>query len=420
MDASCMAAMGLPAAFGRPARKRRRPPSSGSAVSAAAAVLVDPLLRDGRASAAPQSGREISRGRSSQGFDATAPANSAGWFSPGSSDRAGSKAGADAAARWLQLIRSSTQRTRMRAAKDLFETVDPSLFKRARAATNPYECLGSGPFVCRSALKLVEMDALCGLTQQQRQTETEAETDRERDRQPERETTSHPDANISRARVPAAMTAHAGPADFTFVDLCGGPGGFSEYLSQKGRGWGITLKVDGGLDWKIGRELSSVAQTAQGPPDELGAGSRDAADATHRFTVSYGADGTGNLYSVENIRHFAAEVATSVPGGVRLVVADGGFNDARNSHDQEVRALRLSALAEWCIALLTTVCASRAWCVRARARARQSIMHRLVLAQLAAMSLVLGEGGAFVLKLFDVETPCTVSNRILATVMSIC
>jgi hypothetical protein len=47
-------------------------------------------------------------------------------------------------------------------------------------------------------------------------------------------------------------------------------------------------------------------------------------------------------------------------------------------------------------------------------------MHRLVLAQLAAMSLVLGEGGAFVLKLFDVETPCTVSNIILATVMSIC
>eukprot|EP01043_Picozoa_sp_COSAG02_P080828 COSAG02_NODE_19414_length_883_cov_0.834184_2_plen_51_part_01 len=47
----------------------------------------------------------------------------------------------------------------------------------------------------------------------------------------------------------------------------------------------------------------------------------------------------------------------------------------------------------------------RLCCVRARACARaQSIMHRLVLAQLAAMSLVLGEGGSFVLKLFDVET----------------
>eukprot|EP01047_Picozoa_sp_COSAG01_P061330 COSAG01_NODE_7646_length_3115_cov_2.441976_3_plen_70_part_00 len=29
------------------------------------------------------------------------------------------------------------------------------VFRRAREATNPYECLGTGPFVCRSALKLV-------------------------------------------------------------------------------------------------------------------------------------------------------------------------------------------------------------------------------------------------------------------------
>lgn len=36
-------------------------------------------------------------------------------------------------------------------------------------------------------------------------------------------------------------------------------------------------------------------------------------------------------------------------------------------------------------------------------------MHRLVLAQVAAMTLVLGEGGGFVLKLFDVLTPCTAS-----------
>ena len=45
-------------------------------------------------------------------------------------------------------------------------------------------------------------------------------------------------------------------------------------------------------------------------------------------------------------------------------------------------------------------------------------MHRLVLAQLAAMSLVLGEGGSFVLKLFDVETPCTVCDRTLRSSVS--
>ena len=331
MEASCMAAMGLPAAFGkpRPPRKRRR---SGSSASTAAgspamagsaaphlaatsgpreAAVVEPLLRYEPANIWIDSAQ------------ASAPTFAA-RRTTGPSDPAGNDAAADTAARWAQLISSSEQRTRMRAVKDLFGAVEPSVFKRARAATNPYECLGSGPFVCRSALKLVEMDALCGLTAAP---------------------TTH--AHAAR-RVPAKMTSNARPTEFTFVDLCGGPGGFSEYLCEKGRGWGITLKIDDGCDWKIGRELSSVAQKAQGSVDaSVGKADRDAAgDAStnSRFTVSYGADGTGNLYSVENIRHFAAEVTASVPGGVRLVVADGGFNDARNSHDQEVCALDGSTL----------------------------------------------------------------------------
>jgi hypothetical protein len=310
-----MAAMGLPAAFGRPGppRKRRRTGRAaviaGSAAATPLAVkaprepaVVEPLLRNEPA--------RVPWGGSAQ----AAAATFAGWLT-NPSDPDGSDT-----ARWAQLISSSTQRTRMRAVKDMFETVEPSAFRRARAATNPYECLGSGPFVCRSALKLVEMDALCGLIAA---------------------ATTHADAASFAARVPAEMASNSSTMEFTFVDLCGGPGGFSEYLCTKGRGWGITLKIDDGCDWKIGRELSSVARIAQGSVDvTAGKANCDAAgDATPRFTVSYGADGTGNLYSVENIRHFAAEVGASVPGGVRLVVADGGFNDARNSHDQEVCAL---------------------------------------------------------------------------------
>jgi len=148
------------------------------------------------------------------------------------------------------------------------------------------------------------------------------------------------------------------PADaaFMFVDLCGGPGGFSEYLGAKGRGFGITLRIDDGCDW------SSRIQ----PPG--GVASSDA-----RLTISYGADGTGNLYSVANIKHFRDLVRGAVPHGVNLVVADGGFTEARDSHQQE------------------------------------TIMHRLVLAQIAAMVEVLECGGSFVLKLFELLTPCTCS-----------
>ena len=251
---------------------------------------------------------------------------------------------------------------RLRAAKDQFESLDSALFRQGRVATNPFERLGTGPFVCRSALKLVEMDALCGLA----------------------------------TATAAAEPRPAASSEFTFVDVCGGPGGFSEFLCTKGRGWGITLKeAANDCDWKIDRVVTSAAYFLLNGCFlplfhqkqvhfegfwlkraaifcENGSG-QQAEVVESRFTVSYGSDGTGNVYRTENIRHFAAQVAASVPGGVRLVVADGGFQEARDSHDQE------------------------------------SIMHRLVLAQVAAMSTVLGEGGAFVLKLFEVLTPCTAS-----------
>jgi hypothetical protein len=67
-------------------------------------------------------------------------------------------------------------------------------------------------------------------------------------------------------------------------------------------GWGITLKIDDGCDWKPG--ITSSA-----------------------FAISYGADGTGDLTVEANMRAFAATVAAESKadggGGVRLVVADG-------------------------------------------------------------------------------------------------
>jgi hypothetical protein len=91
---------------------------------------------------------------------------------------------------------------RLRAAKDQFEGLDSALFRQARVATNPYEGLGTGPFVCRSALKLVEMDVLCGLT----------------------------DGSVgAQGGTQAQPETGTGSSEFTFVDVCGGPGGFSEY-----------------------------------------------------------------------------------------------------------------------------------------------------------------------------------------------
>ena len=128
--------------------------------------------------------------------------------------------------RWAGLVSDAEQVHRLRAAKDQFESLDSALFRQGRVATNPFERLGTGPFVCRSALKLVEMDALCGLA----------------------------------TATAAAEPRPAASSEFTFVDVCGGPGGFSEFLCTKGRGWGITLKeAANDCDWKIDRVVTSAA-----------------------------------------------------------------------------------------------------------------------------------------------------------------
>ncbi|KAK1935108.1 Myotubularin [Phytophthora citrophthora] len=163
--------------------------------------------------------------------------------------------------------------------KQKFELLDNSQFLRARNAANAFETLGRHRFLNRSAMKLVVLDHIFEWTQRS--------------------------------------------GDFSFTDICGGPGGFSEYLLWRignvedvrcVRGYGITLKgaVDN-CDWRLSSDFRDV------------------------FTICYGQDGTGNLYSTANIRNFSDLVCSQHPNGVDLAVADGGFLEARAQSNQTSR-----------------------------------------------------------------------------------
>ena len=98
-------------------------------------------------------------------------------------------------------------------AKTAFADTPHRRFSAARARSNPYEALVDGsPFLNRSALKMANLNHLVG------------------------------GALLTRAL--------SGPeAPFRFADLCGGPGGFSQYVlavhearGRPARGWGITLE----------------------------------------------------------------------------------------------------------------------------------------------------------------------------------
>ncbi|KAK7202303.1 methyltransferase [Novymonas esmeraldas] len=141
------------------------------------------------------------------------------------------------------------------------------------------------------------------------------------------------------------------PRDFTFADVCGGPGAFTQALFQAGRkqgwrhlhGYGMTLAGVSGLDWYNHLQRSS------------------------QFTPTYGLDGTGDIFKLSNIDCFAS-VTAATP--LLLVVADGGFNvDFSVANYQETISARIM-YGQW----------------------------------LAALKL-LRQGGCFVLKLFDTFSP---------------
>jgi 23S rRNA U2552 (ribose-2'-O)-methylase RlmE/FtsJ len=92
---------------------------------------------------------------------------------------------------------------------------------------------------------------------------------------------------------------------FSFVDLAGGPGAFTQYLQYRrprSQGWGMSLTTEiKGCAW----ELNLIDNT--------------------RFTVLKGADETGNL--ITNYYWAIDAIKKDNPNGVDLVVADGFIKD---------------------------------------------------------------------------------------------
>ena len=154
------------------------------------------------------------------------------------------------------------------------------------------------------------------------------------------------------AQQPAKQPAHhSRPHRVAFLDVCGGPGAFSQCLytaKPKGvelDGFGLTL-----MDHHVG--------APEGWYPDL--------HAKFGFRACFGVDGTGNVYDRANVEGFVSLVRDRP---VRLVVADGGF---------EVTPSRMNL--------------------------QEAIMAQITFAQFYVAARTLRPGGCFVLKLFDVFT----------------
>lgn len=298
-------------------------------------------------------------------------------------------------------------------------------FRQARSTCNPYEQMGdafirshyhhrndkntrkrrrqrqpsSVQFVNRSAIKLANIDSLLGFI-------------------------------LTKQHIPSTSTvAEDDSTDdnyFAFVDLCGAPGGFSEFLlhrhmhpppsrhgscDQKSTAaaatddvssdsvrlpcYGFGMSLSGrndegkGVKWDL-NHLKKHYDLQQSNNDNNNLADNTSYYATNQsskddknllhYHVCTGSDGTGSIYHWENIMELQRQISLHLPQNkqrqqIHLVVADGGFDSQRDANNQEVLA------------------------------------HHIVVSQTAAALTLLRKGGIFVVKMFGFHEEST--KRIL-------
>lgn len=157
------------------------------------------------------------------------------------------------------------------------------------------------------------------------------------------------------------------PADSAFLDLCGGPGAWSQHILENAavrlRGFGLTLREDVGAqgDWRAqGKD--------QWYPDLM---------RNHRWAPLWGSDGSGDLLRPSTVKHTTRRLARE---NVLLVAADGGFSD---------RAIPANLL--------------------------ELYFYRLFLAEILMAANCLRDGGRFVCKLYTTFSPATSALLYLST-----
>mmetsp|Transcript_26766 Transcript_26766/g.62561 ORF Transcript_26766/g.62561 Transcript_26766/m.62561 type:complete len:464 (+) Transcript_26766:178-1569(+) len=217
-------------------------------------------------------------------------------------------------------------------------------FWSARSFANPMEALGecrngglNQMFINRSAIKLANIDAIMeyGLT----------------------------------TKVRGVTNGSGGGEIFLFADLCGAPGGFSEYIMKRIRAKGTGCHCRG-----YGMSLVGENEHGRGATWRMEDFSEVNATSTLDYKVHYGHDGTGDIYKWENVAAFQRDIGTDLEAAgitqrkMNLVVADGGFDAQRNSECQE------------------------------------GLSQKLVIYELAASLEMLDIGGTLVVKLFGFQT----------------
>lgn len=180
------------------------------------------------------------------------------------------------------------------AAKSAFDGIPSLQFRQARERSNPFERIRGEFFQNRAALKMAEMDAMCGRIFTQPPST--------------RNIVGHPAKKRELIQV---------------GDVCAGPGGFSEFM--------LTV-----LKWRC----AVHGFTLRGNNDfNTGKFNRNA--PTHSFHAWYGVDNTGDITSNANMRDYTLQVDAATKGkGLHVMMGDGGFSVVGRENMRQKQPLR--------------------------------------------------------------------------------
>jgi len=158
-----------------------------------------------------------------------------------------------------------------------------------------------------------------------------------------------------------------------YVGLAEGPGGFVEcFINHRRSCFKDTFDYIYCITLKESTTCSYKNQTQKTTPEwnKIQKLLSERKKTKAKITLSYGKDDTGNLYNLENIKHFRKEVLED-GGKVDLVTGDGGLDFSINFNCQE------------------------------------QLSFHLIFCEIVSAFSVLKTGGSFVLKMFDIHTSNT-------------
>mmetsp|Transcript_1536 Transcript_1536/g.2879 ORF Transcript_1536/g.2879 Transcript_1536/m.2879 type:complete len:654 (+) Transcript_1536:23-1984(+) len=341
-------------------------------------------------------------------------------------------------------------------------------FRKARSMCNPYESLGEtysknynrgygryrknrggkfskttssatatsgfSQFVNRSAIKLANLDALLGfcLTSTRMHdyswdASMSHHTQGEKMQQSNEHDESYPQHHVRKY--------------FAFVDLCGAPGGFSEYIlyrhvhpvDYKGRdcssnnknngtenvldcyGFGMSLtgkNTDGkGIPW----DLKHLEKHHLGDkPKSFTLSNAEESDFNHHqilkvsryskanhklfYWVSKGADGTGCIYNWDNVVQLQKEVAATLPKSQHC--SNNANFEAQKTGESSSESKSNQTLSLTSSGTVQLVVADGGFDAQRDSNNQEIKAHQIIVSQTAAALSLLCRGGAFVIKMF--------------------